>query len=219
MATAVKRLLVGRALRTEQAISRTSHEENCPRRFLFRRAFLNSLRHGRNPARAGSRCCRNVGHVVSICDPDLDRNRSVAGNRRDQLSPNDSCLSVGWRSIHRRERKSRHHARIDRRRFTAGRLRVDGSVSIAAGVAAITSAVQGTRYAWLDDHKVILCLVFIAFIAIANLRGVRESGALFATPTYVFVVSFLFMIAFRLVSLLHLRRRRDDSCAGRTENR
>src|SRR5215216_4408524 len=72
------------------------------------------------------------------------------------------------------------------------------SVSIAAGVAAITSAVQGTRYAWLNDHKVILCLVFIAFIAIANLRGVRESGALFATPTYVFVVSFLFMIVFGL---------------------
>jgi amino acid transporter len=72
------------------------------------------------------------------------------------------------------------------------------SVSIAAGVAAITSAVQGTRYASLSEHKVILCLIFIAFIAIANLRGVRESGALFATPTYVFVVSFLFMIVFGL---------------------
>src|SRR5215216_5370032 len=72
------------------------------------------------------------------------------------------------------------------------------SVSIAAGVAAITSAVQGTRYAWIDEHRVVLCLVFIAFIAIANLRGVRESGALFATPTYVFVVSFLFMIVFGL---------------------
>ena len=72
------------------------------------------------------------------------------------------------------------------------------SVSIAAGVAAITSAVQGTQYAWLSDHKVILCLIFIAFIATANLRGVRESGALFATPTYVFVVSFMFMIVFGL---------------------
>jgi amino acid transporter len=41
-------------------------------------------------------------------------------------------------------------------------------------------------------------LIFIAFIATANLRGVRESGALFAAPTYVFVVSFLFMIAFGL---------------------
>lgn len=72
------------------------------------------------------------------------------------------------------------------------------SVSIAAGVAAITSAAQGTRFAWLDDHKVILCLVFIGFIALANLRGVRESGALFATPTYLFVFSFLFMIGYGL---------------------
>jgi hypothetical protein len=44
------------------------------------------------------------------------------------------------------------------------------SVSIAAGVAAITSMVQGTRFAWLDDHKVALCLVFIAFSGIH--RGV-----------------------------------------------
>jgi amino acid transporter len=72
------------------------------------------------------------------------------------------------------------------------------SVSIAAGVAAITSAAQGTRYAWLNDHKVLLCLIFIAFIALANLRGVRESGSLFAAPTYVFLVSFLFMIGFGL---------------------
>jgi amino acid transporter len=70
------------------------------------------------------------------------------------------------------------------------------SVSIAAGVAAITSAVQGTGLAWLDDHKVAMCLIFIIFIAIANLRGVRESGALFATPTYIFLVSFLFMIGY-----------------------
>ncbi len=72
------------------------------------------------------------------------------------------------------------------------------SVSIAAGVAAITSAAQGTRVAWVNEHKIALCLVFIVFIALANLRGVRESGALFATPTYVFVVSFLLMIGFGL---------------------
>jgi amino acid transporter len=74
------------------------------------------------------------------------------------------------------------------------------AVSIAAGVAAITSMAQGTRYAWLDNHKVFLCLVFIAFIALANLRGVRESGALFAAPTYAFLVSFLFMIGYGLFS-------------------
>ena len=74
------------------------------------------------------------------------------------------------------------------------------AVSIAAGVAAITSMVQGTRYAWLDDHKVFLCLMFIGFIALANLRGVRESGALFAAPTYAFLISFLFMIGYGLIS-------------------
>jgi amino acid transporter len=72
------------------------------------------------------------------------------------------------------------------------------AVSIAAGVAAITSMAQGTRYAWLDDHKVLLCLICITFIAVANLRGVRESGSLFATPTYAFLISFLFMIGYGL---------------------
>ncbi|HEY7180799.1 MAG TPA: APC family permease, partial [Blastocatellia bacterium] len=52
--------------------------------------------------------------------------------------------------------------------------------------------------AWLDEHKVTLCVIFIAAIAIANLRGVRESGTLFATPTYAFIISFMFMIGFGL---------------------
>jgi amino acid transporter len=73
------------------------------------------------------------------------------------------------------------------------------SVSLAAGVAAITSAAQGTRFAWLDDHKVSLCLILIAFIALANLRGVRESGAIFAGPTYAFLISFLFMIGYGIL--------------------
>jgi amino acid transporter len=76
------------------------------------------------------------------------------------------------------------------------------SVSISAGVAAITSAAQGTRFAWLNDHKVFLCLFLIAFIAVVNLRGVRESGALFAGPTYAFLISFLFMIGYGIIHYL-----------------
>lgn len=76
------------------------------------------------------------------------------------------------------------------------------SVSIAAGVAAITSAAQGTQWAWLNDHKVLLCIVFIALIAFANLRGLRESGTIFAAPTYAFVLCFLFMIGFGFVQYL-----------------
>ena len=82
------------------------------------------------------------------------------------------------------------------------------SVSIAAGVAAITSMVQGTRYAWLDEHKVLLCMVFIAFIAVVNLRGVRESGALFATPAYAFISLLSVYDRLRPISLFRSRRRR-----------
>lgn len=59
------------------------------------------------------------------------------------------------------------------------------SVSVAAGVAALTSAVP-----WLLAHRVLLGVVFTAAIAYANLRGVRESGRVFAVPTYLFIVTF-----------------------------
>ncbi len=59
------------------------------------------------------------------------------------------------------------------------------SVSVAAGVAAITSAIPGLR-----EHKIVLGVVCVAIIAGANVRGVRESGRLFAVPTYVFIVTF-----------------------------
>lgn len=65
------------------------------------------------------------------------------------------------------------------------------SVSIAAGVAAITSAYPG-----LHDYLVPLSLFFIALVAFANLRGVRESGALFAIPTYGFVFAMLCVLGF-----------------------
>lgn len=56
------------------------------------------------------------------------------------------------------------------------------AVSIAAGVAAITSAAPA-----LLPHRVELSLLFIWLIAWGNLRGVRESGRLFAVPTYFFI--------------------------------
>jgi amino acid transporter len=68
------------------------------------------------------------------------------------------------------------------------------AVSVAAGVAAITSAFPG-----LYDHRVVLGVLFIGVIATVNLRGVRESSNLFAVPTYLFVVSFAGMLAYGLV--------------------
>src|SRR3954470_14725149 len=68
------------------------------------------------------------------------------------------------------------------------------AVSISAGIKAITSALHGTRVEALADHRIVLCLLAVAFIAVVNLRGVRESGAVFAGPTYVFIGSLLVLI-------------------------
>jgi amino acid transporter len=72
------------------------------------------------------------------------------------------------------------------------------SVSVAAGVAAVTSAAQGTDFAWLAGHRAALCVGLIALVALANLRGIRDSGSIFAVPTYLFLFSFLGMIAWGL---------------------
>src|SRR5438309_9171597 len=72
------------------------------------------------------------------------------------------------------------------------------AVSVAAGVEAITSAMVGTRFAGLHNHRVWLCLFFIGFITVANLRGVREAGSLFAAPSYAFIFSFLCLIGYGL---------------------
>jgi amino acid transporter len=70
------------------------------------------------------------------------------------------------------------------------------SVSVAAGVEAITSAVLDTRFTSLHEHRILLCLFFIAFITVANLRGVREAGAMFAAPSYLFIFSFLILLGY-----------------------
>ncbi len=69
------------------------------------------------------------------------------------------------------------------------------TVSVAAGVDAITSAFPGAL-----AFRVGIGLVAIAIIALGNLRGVRESGVLFSIPTYFFIVMFAVML---VVSLVH----------------
>jgi amino acid transporter len=64
------------------------------------------------------------------------------------------------------------------------------AVSIAAGVAALTSAFP----AW-HLNRVEMTLGFVIVLTFGNLRGIRESGRIFALPTYLFVVSLLALIA------------------------
>ncbi len=63
------------------------------------------------------------------------------------------------------------------------------AVSVSSGIAAITAA-----FPVLAGHNVALTLLAIAFIAIMNLRGIKESGALFAVPTYGFIVCMLVLL-------------------------
>jgi amino acid transporter len=63
------------------------------------------------------------------------------------------------------------------------------AVSISAGVLAITSALPQ-----LDPYRIEMCLGFLAVLTVGNLRGIRESGNIFAVPTYFFVFSIALLI-------------------------
>jgi amino acid transporter len=63
------------------------------------------------------------------------------------------------------------------------------AVSIAAGVAAITSA-----FPQWHMNRVEMTLAFVVVLMLGNLRGIRESGRIFSLPTYFFVVSLLSII-------------------------
>jgi amino acid transporter len=58
------------------------------------------------------------------------------------------------------------------------------AVSVAAGIAALTSAVPA-----LFPYRPWLCVAAVVAIAVTNLRGIRESGKIFAAPTYLFIGS------------------------------
>ncbi|MFZ5908869.1 MAG: APC family permease [Chloroflexota bacterium] len=71
------------------------------------------------------------------------------------------------------------------------------SVSIASGVAQITSA-----FPFLYEYRVILSVGFILFVMVMNLRGVKESGTAFAIPTYFFVTMMFLTVGSGLFRLL-----------------
>lgn len=64
------------------------------------------------------------------------------------------------------------------------------AVSVSSGVAAITAAAPV-----LHGYNVALTLAAIAFIAMANLRGVQESGTIFSVPTYGFILLMMVLLS------------------------
>jgi amino acid transporter len=71
------------------------------------------------------------------------------------------------------------------------------AVSVAAGTAALTSVFSG-----LFPFRVMIGVGFIALIALGNLRGVRESGRIFALPTFFFIAMMALLLGFCTFRLL-----------------
>ena len=74
------------------------------------------------------------------------------------------------------------------------------AVSVAGGVLAIRSA-----FGFGSEWTVPLCLLCVLLMTLANLRGLKESGALFAPPTYIYVLSLMTLIIVGLVRIFVLK--------------
>ena len=68
------------------------------------------------------------------------------------------------------------------------------AVSISSAVAAMVSAFPS-----LHQHLVLTGALFILLITVLNLRGIRESGTIFAVPTYLFLIAIMGMLALGIV--------------------
>jgi amino acid transporter len=73
------------------------------------------------------------------------------------------------------------------------------SVSVTAGVLALVSIYPGIQH-----YLLLVNVLCVAFIAVINLRGTKESGVVFAIPTYGFVGLMLLLIIAGLIQLPHL---------------
>ncbi|RIJ76258.1 APC family permease [Nakamurella silvestris] len=80
------------------------------------------------------------------------------------------------------------------------------AVSTAAGVANIGSAIDV-----VGDHHVLFSVLIIVIISAANLRGIRESGAAFAIPTYAFILAVFAMVITGLVRWISGSQMRAES--------
>src|SRR5215208_2516255 len=70
------------------------------------------------------------------------------------------------------------------------------AVSMSAAVAAITSAIH-----ILEPYRVELAIALITLVTLANLRGLKESGQMFAVPTYIFILSTFTLIGVGLFKI------------------
>jgi amino acid transporter len=70
------------------------------------------------------------------------------------------------------------------------------AVSVSAGVAALLSL---DAFHGIEQHRVALCLFFVALLTAGNLRGLKESGTIFAAPTYIYITVLSAMVVYGLI--------------------
>jgi len=73
---------------------------------------------------------------------------------------------------------------------------LNAAVSLTAGVAALASAFPG-----LLPHRILIALALLVLITVINLRGLQETGTLMAVPVYLFLGSYILMLAYGAIKL------------------
>ena len=79
--------------------------------------------------------------------------------------------------------------------LAAAALMIDYILTAAVGISAGVEAVVSDQ-PWLLPHTLLMCLVILAVLALVNMRGVKDTGAAFILPTFMFVGSLLVAIGF-----------------------
>ena len=82
--------------------------------------------------------------------------------------------------------------------FVASALLIDYVLTVAVSVSAAVANL-GSTFSFVNEHSVWFAVGIVAAIALMNLRGVKESGALFAIPTYIFIASIVIMVGTGIV--------------------
>ena len=77
----------------------------------------------------------------------------------------------------------------------AAALMIDYILTAAVGITVGIGAVVSDQ-PWLEPHMLLLCLLVLAFLALVNMRGVKDTGAAFIAPTFLFVGTVLTTVAF-----------------------
>ena len=185
-----KSKVLGQPLDNDQLGPRAPRQADRPGRVRLRRAVVHRLRQRGDPpdAPARRRCRRPPG--LQPAGADHAGPGRGAGHPDLQLPPDHQGLPVGRRRLHRHQGQPRPAARPGRRRRPAHRLHPH---RVGVGLrrrrrALLARSPRSTPTGCRSPSA------FIAIICVGNLRGVKESGKIFAVPTYLFIIAMFLMI-------------------------